>query len=72
MNLYHLFFCNPANGTVEKLPLRKRQKASPLSKVDDLFTQKESVEDANEMNALTTITRKLFNLIEGREIRQKQ
>ncbi|CAN6892396.1 unnamed protein product [Brassica oleracea] len=63
---------NPANDTVEKLPLRKRQKTSPLKKVDDLFTQKESVEESNEMNALTIITRKLFNLIEGREIRQKQ
>ncbi|CAF1838096.1 unnamed protein product, partial [Brassica oleracea var. botrytis] len=63
---------NPPNDTVEKLPLRKRQKTSPLNKVGDLFTQKEGVEEVNEMNALTTITHKLFNLIEGRERRQKQ
>ena len=37
-----------------------------------MFTKKEGVEEANEINALTTIGHKLFNLIEGREIRQKQ
>ncbi|CAN6914094.1 unnamed protein product [Brassica oleracea] len=48
------------------------QKTSPLNKGDDLFTQKESVEEADELNTLTTITQKLFNLIEERETRQKQ
>ncbi|KAG5384878.1 hypothetical protein IGI04_036348 [Brassica rapa subsp. trilocularis] len=47
-----------------------RQKTSPLNKVDDLFTQKNGVEEANEINALTTISHKLFNLTEGKEIRQ--
>ncbi|CAN7098042.1 unnamed protein product, partial [Brassica rapa subsp. narinosa] len=63
---------NPSDDTLEKLPLRKRQKTSPLNKGDDLFTQKESVEEADELNTLTTITQKLFNLIEERETRQKQ
>ncbi|WZZ11718.1 hypothetical protein YC2023_104807 [Brassica napus] len=66
------FFCNPSDDTLKKLPLRKRQKTSPLNKGDDLFTQKESVEEADELNTLTTITQKLFNLIEERETRQKQ
>uniref|UniRef100_M4DTX5 Amino acid transporter transmembrane domain-containing protein n=1 Tax=Brassica campestris TaxID=3711 RepID=M4DTX5_BRACM len=66
------FFCSPSDDTLEKLPLRKRQKTSPLNKGDDLFTQKESVEEADELNTLTTITQKLFNLIEERETRQKQ
>ncbi|CAF2128569.1 unnamed protein product [Brassica napus] len=48
------------------------KKTSPLNKGDDLFTQKESVEEADELNTLTTITQKLFNLIEERETRQKQ
>ena len=46
------------------------KKTSPLNKVDDLFTQKNGVEEANEINALTTISHKLFNLTEGKEIRQ--
>ncbi|XP_048615604.1 uncharacterized protein At2g29880-like [Brassica napus] len=62
----------PSDDDLEKLPLRKRQKTSPLNKGDDLFTQKESVEEADELNTLTTITQKLFNLIEERETRQKQ
>ncbi|XP_033138787.1 uncharacterized protein At2g29880-like [Brassica rapa] len=66
------FFCSPSDDTLEKLPLRKRQKTSPLNKGDDLFTQKESVEEADELNTLTTITQKLYNLIEERETRQKQ
>ncbi|KAG2312215.1 hypothetical protein Bca52824_023772 [Brassica carinata] len=72
MNHNHLFFSSPTDDTLEKLPLRKRQKPSPLNKADDLFTHKEGVEEANEMNALTKITHKLFNLIEEREARQKQ
>ncbi|KAL0876272.1 hypothetical protein Bca101_025977 [Brassica carinata] len=63
---------DPTDDTLDKLPLRKRQKTSPLNKADDLFTHKEGVEEANKMNALTTITHKLFNLIEEREARQKQ
>ncbi|CAH8386076.1 unnamed protein product [Eruca vesicaria subsp. sativa] len=67
------FFCSPSNNSLEKLPLRKRQKTSSLHKADDPFIQKEGAEEAStEINALTTVTQKLFNLIEERETRQKQ
>lgn len=58
---------------MEKLPVRKRQRTNSLRKADDPSSQKEGVEEAStEINALTTITQKLFNLIEERESRQKQ
>uniref|UniRef100_A0A0D3D712 Uncharacterized protein n=1 Tax=Brassica oleracea var. oleracea TaxID=109376 RepID=A0A0D3D712_BRAOL len=56
----------------EQANCERDKKTSPLNKGDDLFTQKESVEEADELNTLTTITQKLFNLIEERETRQKQ
>lgn len=58
---------------MEKLPVRKRQRTNFLYKADDPSIQKEGVEEASTgINALTTITQKLFNLIEERESRQKQ
>ncbi|XP_056863329.1 uncharacterized protein At2g29880-like [Raphanus sativus] len=67
------FFGSPSNDTVEKLPVRKRQRTNFLYKADDPSIQKEGVEEASTgINALTTITQKLFNLIEERESRQKQ
>ncbi|KAL0887404.1 hypothetical protein Bca101_011387 [Brassica carinata] len=38
------FFGSPSNDTVEKLPVRKRQKTNSLRKADDPFSQKEGVE----------------------------
>jgi len=67
------FFGSPSNDTVEKLPLRKRQKTNSLHKADDPSIKKKGIEEASsEINALTTITQKLFNLIEEKESRQKQ
>ncbi|CAH2036041.1 unnamed protein product, partial [Thlaspi arvense] len=57
------FFCSSSMDTLEKLPVRKRQRNS-LNKVDPIICPEVTDEACTEVNALTTITHKLFDLIQ--------
>ncbi|CAH2071761.1 unnamed protein product [Thlaspi arvense] len=57
------FFCSSSMDTLEKLPVRKRQRNS-LNKVDPIICPEVADEACTEVNALTTITHKLFDLIQ--------
>ncbi|KAL9811906.1 hypothetical protein AtNW77_Chr5g0114541 [Arabidopsis thaliana] len=64
------FVDNNLRGPSEKLPMRKKRKSN-TNHVGEPKTHSEDSEEVHtEMNSLTTVTHKLFNLIQERETRQ--
>ncbi|KAL1214452.1 hypothetical protein V5N11_033679 [Cardamine amara subsp. amara] len=59
-------------GSLEKLPLRKRHRSNTNNADERPIIQNEDEEVHTETNSLTTVTHKLFNLIQERETRQQK